>query len=185
MQLTAIANSRDAMPHFLTMDFTTVTVQVEETKFVAHKSLLTVVSPYFEKAFNGPFQEAEYQAITLEGISKGSFRIFLHWAYVHSALLSPNEANKLTVSAGEDDAAAEENDSVDEIVSQAGSDRTVDPIKGNPVFDEEAFHTRSDDKYEVFDHERWVPNRSHFISPWQGSSYWLISTLYLSCATTF
>lgn len=72
MQLTATANSRDAMPNFLTMDFTTVTVQVEETKFVAQKSLLTAVSPYFEKAFNGPFQEAEHQAITLEGISKGS-----------------------------------------------------------------------------------------------------------------
>jgi hypothetical protein len=175
MQLTATANSRDAMPNFLTMDFTTVTVQVEETKFVAHKSLLTAVSPYFEKAFNGPFQEAEHQAITLEGISKGSFRIFLHRAYVHSppfdtqsaaldhsALLSPNEANKLTASAGEDDAAAEENDSVDETASQAGSDRTVDPIKGNPVFDKGAFHTRSDDEYEVFDHERWVPNTKSF-----------------------
>lgn len=122
----------------------------------------------------------------MEGISKDRFRIFLHWAYVHSlpfdtqsstlehsVLLPPKEAEEPTVAAneddaaaaendGEDDAAAEQNDSDDETASAGGSDSTVDTAKGTPVFDEEAFHTRSDDEDKIFDHERWLPNTISF-----------------------
>lgn len=141
MQPTAIANSGDVMLSFLAVDFTTVTVRIEDTKFAVYKAILTAVSPYFQKAFNGSFQESNQQAITLKGISKSSFRIFLHWAFVHSLpfdtqsaalgysiLLLPNEAKKPTAPASEEDATV-----------RAGSDHTVDAAQGAPVFDDEAF----------------------------------------------
>lgn len=165
----------DTMPNFLTMDFATVTVQIKDAEFVVHKAFLTAVSPYLEKASNGPFRESEQQAITLEGVSKSSFRNFLQWVYAnslqfdtksaaldHSAVLPPDDVNNSTASTSGDDAAAEESDSDDETTSTGSSGHIVDPIQGASMFDEEAFHPLKGDEDKYCNDERWLPKSKAF-----------------------
>lgn len=164
------------MPSFLTMDFATVTVQVDDNNLIIYKALLTAVSPYFENAFNGPSQEGDRQAIALEGISTSSFRIFLQWAYVqylpletqsaalgHSAMICQKDANKPAASDDEDGAVAKESDdSGDKDYDTASKASSGTAAQCIPIFHNETFHKHSDGEHKCWNDEERVRNTEAF-----------------------
>ncbi|KZM19387.1 uncharacterized protein EKO05_0002969 [Ascochyta rabiei] len=141
-----------AVSNFLTMNLDTVSIRVGEKDISVYKDLLTQVSPYFEKAFNGSFKEADERHITLEGVSEQTFREFLYWIHAqslqfdtsstaldHSAILPPDEVARLAASVDETAGAIEEDS--DEEDEDYKSDTTSE-TKHTPAFDEDAFYTR-------------------------------------------
>lgn len=49
--------------------------------FQVHKALVCQSAPFFEKAFNGPFQEGQEGVMHLPEDNTESFSMFVHWLY--------------------------------------------------------------------------------------------------------
>lgn len=62
-------------------DIVTLYVGENRTKFTVHKGLLTGNSDYFKKALDGPFKEAQENAIHLVEERAGSIEILIGWLY--------------------------------------------------------------------------------------------------------
>jgi len=67
------------------MSFDIVTIRVGDaeaaTDLPVYRELLSAASPYFRAAFEGGFKEAEQRLITLDDVSKQTFRLFLTWLH--------------------------------------------------------------------------------------------------------
>jgi hypothetical protein len=59
-------------------------VGAERRKWTIHKKLICTRVPYFEKAFQGSFQEATDQSICLTEEDPAGFEVFLSWLYTGS-----------------------------------------------------------------------------------------------------
>jgi len=74
----------------------TVKVNSEETceseTFRVHKNYMCHYSPYFDRAFNGSFAEAESQELTLDDTTPEVFGIFVNWLYTQTII---NEGGEL------------------------------------------------------------------------------------------
>ncbi|KAF9695042.1 hypothetical protein EKO04_006998 [Ascochyta lentis] len=170
-----IANT---VPNFLTMSLDIVQVHIEDTSILVYKDLLTSVSPYFQKAFDGSFKEAQERSITLEGVSEQTFRTFLHWVHVQSlqydtssaaldfnALLTPDEATKLGTSVNNNATAIEETNSgnVENDESDTKSEASSkDVAHGTLAFDEETFYTCCETADLFYANMIWTDNVDRF-----------------------
>ena len=141
------------------MDLDTVTVRLEEAEIVTHKVLLSAVSPYFKRAFYGPFKEADERSISLVDVSERTFRMFLHWVHVQSlqydttaaaldlnSLLPLDEVSKLTMMDTENDA-DDIGDNGSNTTSRVSSDDAAKRIMG---FDEEALYTNCSNEVVLY-----------------------------------
>ena len=62
-----------------------VDIVLKEATICVYKAHLCEVSPYFKKAFDGPFSEAGERKISLLDVSEHTFRLFMHWIAVQAA----------------------------------------------------------------------------------------------------
>ncbi|KAF1960097.1 hypothetical protein CC80DRAFT_582457 [Byssothecium circinans] len=67
--------------HGATSNIVTIKVGAEKTEYVVHKAFLVYYSDYFKKALEGPWKEAEDNAITLEDVEVEVFNVFVNWLY--------------------------------------------------------------------------------------------------------
>ena len=155
------------------MDLDTVTIKIDQAEIVVHKALLTTVSDFFRKAFDGPFKEANDRSITLEGISERSLRMFLQWTYAQSlqfdtssaalgfdAMLPPDVAEGINQDAT---TSVEVNDTIEEAEDEPTA--IADSKTGSdPLFDEKRYHAvlTDDEASRYYADESWTENVSEF-----------------------
>ena len=60
------------------MSFDIVHIDTDDVSIPVYKDWTSAVSPYFKKAFAGPFLEAEDGAIPPDDVSEQTFRISLY-----------------------------------------------------------------------------------------------------------
>ncbi|KAF2436752.1 hypothetical protein EJ08DRAFT_1892 [Tothia fuscella] len=70
-------------PQLSNMGLRTVTIKIgpKAKAFNIHENLLTQCSPYFRKAFKGPWKEAQAREMTLEDVTERTFDMVLRWIY--------------------------------------------------------------------------------------------------------
>jgi len=114
------------------MTLDVVTVLIEDKAIIVHEALLSAASPYFRKAFNGSFKEADDRAIFLPDVSERTFRAFLQWLYTQNMQYSTSAAalNASTI------------DLPDETVKNTAMEAASDEVAA--MFDEEDFHDPCD-----------------------------------------
>lgn len=59
------------------MSLDTVMVRLANVETAVYTELLCAISPYFRKAFKGPFEEAQKRSISLDDVDEHTFRMFL------------------------------------------------------------------------------------------------------------
>lgn len=116
------------------MTLDVVKVRIEDKTVIVHEALLSAVSPYFRKAFNGSFKEADDRAISLPDVSERTFRAFLQWLYTENMRYSTSAA-ALQASAI---------DPPDNTVKNTAMEAPSDEVAA--MFDEEDFHDSRDSK---------------------------------------
>lgn len=138
------------------MNLDTVILKIGQAEIAVHKALLTAVSDYFRKAFDGSFREANERYITLEGDSERSLRMFIQWTYGQSlqfdtssaalgfdALLPPDAAKGIN---GEDEPAANADNETER----------------SPLFDEKRYHPVFTKRDLYRDKDEWTKNADEF-----------------------
>jgi hypothetical protein len=151
------------------MNLDTVTLKIGQAEITVHKALLTTVSEYFRKAFDGPFKEANDRSITIEGVSERSLRMFLQWTYAQSlqfdtssaalkfdAVLPPDVAKGIKQEAT---TSVEFTDTIEEAEDE--STTTADSETGSdPLFDEKRYHAvyADDNGYLYYENKKWSEN---------------------------
>lgn len=75
-------NSLNSRPQ--TLVTVTVTSNGKEDTYSIHKNLLCHHSPFFDRAFNGNFQEGVSQSMNLPEVEAEVFGLLVHWLYEHN-----------------------------------------------------------------------------------------------------
>jgi len=81
--------------------FANVLVGTEQAKFTVHEDLLTHHSPFFRKALQGSFKEAEDKTVTLTEECPKIFEFFMHWLYYNRLPADNDTADLLDMWEGE------------------------------------------------------------------------------------
>jgi hypothetical protein len=158
------------MPTLLTTALDTVTIRLKsDVVITVHKGSLSAVSSYFERAFDGPFIEADQRTITLSDVSEPTFRIFLQWANMQVFRSNPTvealcEESLLSKTA---------ETSLLHATSLAGANlnESSDDVEdnGDYAFDEEEFHLESGSSEELnelfYSKQDWLANYSRVCLP--------------------
>lgn len=140
------------------MNLDVVTIRPENKDIVVCRALLSAVSPYFKKAFSGPFTEAKDRAISLPDVSERTFRAFLQWLQTHNTMqhvciaaldantiIPPDKIGSPATGDTERNNADVDNDNTNER-SDRGDTMTDAPSDAvAATFDEEGFHEISKD----------------------------------------
>ncbi|OSS45425.1 hypothetical protein B5807_10171 [Epicoccum nigrum] len=167
--------TRTMTPSFLTMDLDTVTLKLGQAEIAVYKTLLTAVSDYFRKAFDGPFREADERSIALEGVSERTLRIFLQWAYVqnlqfnpfsgalkYDALLPPDEVERIHRKAPTSAEVTGTTEEAEDGSNYEPDDDTETSTKGGPLFDEAQYYTLPSGSELYWNHGKWTENAETF-----------------------
>jgi hypothetical protein len=138
------------------MNLDTVILKIGQAEIAVHKALLTAVSDYFRKAFDGPFREANERHITLEGDSERSLRMFLQWAYGQSLQFDTSSAALGFDALLPPDVAKGNNK------EEKPADNTDNETGRSPLFDEKRHHAVSTNRHLYRDDEKWTENADEF-----------------------
>ncbi|KAF8863304.1 hypothetical protein BDZ45DRAFT_685928 [Acephala macrosclerotiorum] len=71
-----------------------VVVSVQGEDFTLPKGLLSYNSPYFDCAFNGAFQEATEQKLSMSDCSRDTFKLVIQWIYTSKITLDEVAQNQ-------------------------------------------------------------------------------------------
>ena len=69
------------------MLFTDVTFIVDNTRFPAHRAVLSAVSEYYRALFTGPFKEGTQSELHISELDSVTFELFLAYVYGHDIMI--------------------------------------------------------------------------------------------------